>query len=199
MARRLNSMARRLKGERGFTLTELMITAALVATGLVALTSTLDHSRDLVNLSDKIEAANHQAELEIERLLSIPYAQLAMRNPSPTPSADPKDPNYYVITGPPARYQWDHAAGGQSNDLVFDDVNGVVNPSRITWTDNEARLSGTISRFVTWTGDLCERPSCEPAEQRAKRITVAVTVDGPKAPRRPIVISTIKSDPVSTG
>src|ERR687896_429634 len=83
--------------------------------------------------------------------------------------------------------------------LVVDAVNGAVDPSRINWTDNEARLSGTISRYVTWTNDLCEQPSCEPAEQRAKRITVAVTVNGPEAPRKPIVISTIKSDPESTG
>jgi prepilin-type N-terminal cleavage/methylation domain-containing protein len=170
-------MVKRLRGERGFTLTELMMTAALVAVGLVALTSTLDHSRDL---------------------LSIPYAQIALKS-APAYNADPKDPNYYIITGPPPKYQWDQVAPGQSSDLVIDAVNGVIDPSRITWTDNESRLSGTISRFVTWTDDLCERPSCEPAEQRAKRITVAVTVDGPKSPRRPIVISTIKSDPVSTG
>jgi prepilin-type N-terminal cleavage/methylation domain-containing protein len=191
-------MVKRLKGERGFTLTELMITAALVAIGLTALTSTLDHSRDLVNLSDKIEAANHQAELEMERLLSLPYASIGLRS-APANSTNPRDPNYYIITGPPAKYQWDHVTGGQSNDLVIDAVNGAVDPSRITWTDNETRLSGTISRFVTWTADLCEQPSCEPAEQRAKRITVAVTVNGDKAPRRPIVISSIKSDPDSTG
>jgi prepilin-type N-terminal cleavage/methylation domain-containing protein len=191
-------MVRRLRGERGFTLTELMMTCALVAVGLVALTSTLDHSRDLVNLSDKIEAANHQAELEVERLLSLPYASLALRA-TPGTSTDPSDPNYYVTTGPPARYQWDHTAGGTASDLVIDTVNGAINPSRINWVDNEARLSGTISRYVTWTADLCEQPSCEPAEQRAKRITVAVTVNGAKSPRRPIVISTIKSDPDSTG
>ena len=191
-------MARRLKAERGFTLTELMMTCVLVAVGLVALTSTLDHSRDLVSLSDKIEAANHQAELEVERLLSLPYASIALRS-APANSTNPSDPNYYIITGTPTRYQWDHTTGGLSNDLVIDAVNGVVDPSRITWTDNEARLSGTISRFVTWTDDLCNEASCEPAEQRAKRITVAVTVDGPKAPRRPIVITTIKSDPETTG
>jgi prepilin-type N-terminal cleavage/methylation domain-containing protein len=192
-------VASRLRGERGFTLTELMMTCALVAVGLVALTSTLDHSRDLTSLTDKIEAANHQAELEIERLLALPYASIAMRTPAPTYSADSSDSNHYIVAGTPVRYQWDHVTGGQSSELVFDDANGLVNPSRINWVDNEARLSGTISRYVTWTGDLCEQASCEPAEQRAKRITVAVTVNGPKAPRRQIVISTIKSDPESTG
>ena len=191
-------MVRRLRGERGFTLTELMMTCALVAVGLTALTSTLDHSRDLVDLSDKIESANHQAELEVERLLSLPYASIALKS-APATSTNPSDPNYYVITGPPASYRWDHTTGGQSNALVIDAVNGAVDPSRINWTDNEARLSGTISRYVTWTNDLCEQASCEPAEQRAKRITVAVTVNGPEAPRKPIVISTIKSDPESTG
>jgi prepilin-type N-terminal cleavage/methylation domain-containing protein len=198
MARRLRAIAGRLRGERGFTLTELLMTTTIVAVGLVALTSTLDHSRDLVNLSDKIEAANHQAELEVERLLSLPYASLALRA-APGTSTNPSDPNYYVTVGPPARYQWNHTTGGTSSDLVIDTVNGAINPSRINWVDNEARLSGTISRYVTWTNDLCEQPSCEPAEQRAKRVTVAVTVNGAKSPRTPIVISTIKSDPESTG
>jgi prepilin-type N-terminal cleavage/methylation domain-containing protein len=191
-------MLRRLRQERGFTLTELMMTCALVAVGLVGLTGTLDQSRDLVNLTEKIETANHQAELEIERLLSIPYASLSLRA-APASSANTADPDFYVTNGPPPRYQWDQSGAGQINDLVVDTVNGAINPSTITWTDNETRLSGEIARYVTWTNDLCEQPSCEPAEQRAKRITVAVTVDGPEAPRRPIVISTIKSDPVSTG
>jgi prepilin-type N-terminal cleavage/methylation domain-containing protein len=199
MARRLREINTRLRGERGFTLTELLMTTTIVAIGLVALTSTMDHSRDLVNLSDKIEAANHQAELEVERILSLPYAQIAMRTPVPANSTNPSDPNYYIVTGTPTRYQWNHVAGGTSSELVIDNTNGAINPSRINWVDNEARLSGTISRYVTWTADLCEQPSCEPAEQRAKRITVAVTVNGAKSPRNPIVISTIKSDPESTG
>ena len=191
-------MVRRLRGQRGFTLTELMMTCALVAVGLTALTSTLDHSRDLVNLTEKIETANHQAELEIERLLSIPYASLSLRA-TPANSTDPRDPDFYVSNGPPASYRWDQSSPGQTNQLVVDTVNGAINPSTVTWTDNETRLTGEIARYVTWTNDLCEQPSCEPAEQRAKRITVAVTVSGPEAPRKPIVISTIKSDPVSTG
>lgn len=197
MARRLRTF-RRLREERGFTLTELMMTCVLVAVGLVALTGTLDQSRDLVSLTEKIEAANHQAELEVERLLSIPYETLALRA-APANSADSRDPDFYVVNGPPARYRWDQSSPGQTHDLVVDSVNGAINPSTITWKDNATRLGGEIARYVTWTDDLCNQPSCEPAEQRAKRITVAVTVDGPEAPRRPIVISTIKSDPVSTG
>jgi prepilin-type N-terminal cleavage/methylation domain-containing protein len=195
MTRRIIS---RFRVERGFTLTELLMTCALVAVGLVALTGTLDHSRDLVNTTEKIETANHQAELEIERLLSLPYATLALRT-TPTNSTDPKDPNYYVTNGPPATFQWDQTGGGQSSQLVVDTVNGAINPIRSNWTDAETRLSGTISRYVTWTNDLCEQPSCEPAEQRARRITVAVTVGGSDPLRKPIMISTIKSDPDSTG
>jgi prepilin-type N-terminal cleavage/methylation domain-containing protein len=191
-------MTRRIAAERGFTLTELMVTCVIVAAGLIGLVSTLDHSRDLVSLSEKMETANHQAELEIERLLSIPYATLSLRA-APANSPNTSDPDFYVTNGPPARYQWDQQGAGQTSDLVVDTVNGAINTSTITWTDNSSRLSGEIARYVTWTGDLCNEASCEPAEQRAKRITVAVTVNGPKAPRRPIVISTIKSDPVTTG
>lgn len=182
--------------ERGFTLIELTVTAALVAVGLLALASTFDHSRELVNMSEKIQTATHQAELEMERVMSLRYSQLAL-NASPTPSGNPQDPDYYVTAGAPPTYRWDQGSTGPRTDnLIIDAVNGAISPSKITWQDTDSRLTGYLHRYVTWTGDMCT--SCAGVQQ-AKRVTVAVVVDGPDAPSRPILISAIKVNPDTTG
>jgi hypothetical protein len=175
---------------------ELLVTVALVAVGLVGLVASFDHSRDLVNLNEKLETATHHAELEAERILALPYNRIALKT-APTTATDPKDPNYYVSSGPPPRYQWDQGSTGpKTDDLVIDATNGVLDPVKLAWQDSENRLSGHITRYVTWTGDMCA--SCAGVQQ-AKRVTVAVTLDGPDAPRKPILISTIKVDPDTTG
>jgi prepilin-type N-terminal cleavage/methylation domain-containing protein len=187
---------RPIADERGFTLTELTVTASLVAVGLLALVSSFDHSRELVDMSEKIETATHQAELELERVMSLRYSQTAL-TAAPTPSGNPKDPDYYATAGSPPRYQWDQGATGpRSDDLIIDATNGAISPSKINWQDADSRLTGYLHRYVTWTGDMCS--SC-PGVQQAKRITVAVAVNGPDAPSKPILISAIKVNPDSTG
>jgi prepilin-type N-terminal cleavage/methylation domain-containing protein len=192
----MRRIARRLRGsEDGFTLIELLVAASVMAVGLIALVTTFDHSRDLVSLSERTEAATHQAEREIERILALPYSSVALKT-TPASSADQSNPARYVVSGSPARYQWDQGATGpQVEDLVVDAAGSLV-AGPIAWQDSQSRLEGTVHRFVTWTGDMCA--SCA-GVQRAKRVTVAVTVDGTQGPRRPVLISTIKIDPTSVG
>ena len=192
----IRRFAKRLHCERGMTALEVLVAAGLVAVGLMGLVSSFDHSRQLVTLSEKTEVASHQAEREIERIMALPYASVAL-TANPTNSASPSNPAYYVTAGSPGSYQWDQGATGpRSNDVVVDATNGTLTPVAITWTDSASRLSGSIYRYVTWTDDLCA--SCT-GVQRAKRVTVAVTVNGAGAPRKPILISTIKIDPSVTG
>jgi prepilin-type N-terminal cleavage/methylation domain-containing protein len=189
MARR----ARRLNGEDGFTLVELLIAMLVTVVGLAALVSSFDHSRDLVSVAEKTQVASHRAERELERILAMPYSSVAHTSP-PLASTDPTSPAYYV-TG--LNYQWDQGSTGpQSAALVVDAVNGSSTLSSSTWTDSETRLTGEVHPFITWTGDLCA--SCA-GTQRAKRVTVAVSVNGPRPLRQPVLISTVMIDPASTG
>jgi prepilin-type N-terminal cleavage/methylation domain-containing protein len=196
MARRRRVAGRIALEQRGFTMIELLVVASLVAIGLVSLISTFDHSRDLTNLNEQLQTANYQAERELERLLASSYSTLALQA-APAHSTDPKDPDYYVSSGSPPTYQWDQGSTGpQSSELVIDASNGSITTSKVAWSDSDSRLSGYVHRYVTWTGDLCA--SCA-GTQRGKRITVAVTVDGPDAPRKPVLMSTIKTDPTASG
>jgi prepilin-type N-terminal cleavage/methylation domain-containing protein len=192
MHRRGRSARRRLAAERGFTLIELLMASWLMAVALLALIGALDGSRSAVTRAEVLETAAHQAEGEMERILALDYSAIALRA-APQHSSDANDPRYYVTGG---SYQWDQGpTGPRTGDLVIDAA-GALDPPAISWTDGQSRFSGQIHRFVTWTGDLCS--SCA-GLQRAKRITVAVTVDNSRWRRKPLLIGSIKIDPSSTG
>jgi prepilin-type N-terminal cleavage/methylation domain-containing protein len=193
---------RRLANEDGFTLFELLIAMAVTAIGLMALVSSFDHSRDLVSKAEKTEVASHQAERAMERVLAMPYASVA-HNAAPVHDTDPKHPANYV-TG--SSYQWDQGTTGpRSDNLEVDTTNGqIANVSN--WQDSASRLTGKTHIFVTQTGDLCATytppgggtPACSGTE-RGKRVTVAVTVDGPRPLSRPVLISSVMINPATTG
>jgi prepilin-type N-terminal cleavage/methylation domain-containing protein len=180
-------------GEDGFTLFELLMAMAVLAVGLMALVGSFDHSRDLVSLAEKTEVASHRAERELERILSLPYGSVAHQS-TPASSLASTSPAFYVSG---SSYQYDQGATGpRSETLAVDATNGSSTLAPSTWQDSETRLSGEIHRFVTWTGDYCTiaaRALC------AKRVTVVVTVGGPRPLKRPVLISTIMTNPVGTG
>jgi prepilin-type N-terminal cleavage/methylation domain-containing protein len=193
---------RRLANEDGFTLFELLIAMAITAVGLMALVSSFDHSRELVSVAEKTEVASHQAQRAMERVLAMPYAQVAHVN-APVHDNDTKHPAFYVTGTPGSSYQWDQDATGQSDNLEIA-ANGLIT-NETTWQDSASRLSGKTYTFVTRTGDLC--PTYNPPSgtaactgtERGKRVTVAVTVDGPRPLSRPVLISTVMTNPAQTG
>ena len=188
---------RRLANEDGFTLFELLIAMAVTAVGLMALVSSFDHSRELVSVAEKTEVASHQAERAMERVLAMPYARVA-HTTAPAHDPDTKSPAKYVaVSG--GSYQWDQGATGpRSDNLEVDAVNGqIANVSN--WQDSASRLTGKTYTFVTRTGDLCSETICPAGDQRGKRVTIAVTVDGPRPLGKPVLISSVMINPAATG
>jgi prepilin-type N-terminal cleavage/methylation domain-containing protein len=181
-----------LAREDGFTLFELLMAITVLAVGLMALVSSFDHSRDLVSVAEKTEVASHRAERELERILSLAYPGVA--HPStPASSLDASSPAFYVNG---SSYRYDQGSTGPLSETLAVVGGGSISASSSTWTDSETRLTGQIQSFVTWTGDYCtdaDRTRC------AKRVTVAVTVGGPRPLRRPVLISTIMTSPAGTG
>jgi prepilin-type N-terminal cleavage/methylation domain-containing protein len=185
-------MPQALGGEEGFTLLELLVAITLLAVGLIALVTSFDHSRDLVSVAEKTEVASHRAERELERIVSLPYASVA-HSSTPGSSASSADPAFYVNG---TNYQYDQGSTGPQSETLAVDAGGSIGSSASTWTDSEARLTGQIQSFVTWTGAYCtaaDRTRC------AKRVTVAVTVGGDRPLRRPVLMSTVVTSPVGTG
>ena len=183
MSERAPTAAARLASEDGFTRIELLIAAMIAAVALVALVGTFDFSRDSIGSAEKQETAVHIGEQELERVTSSSYDTIGLTS-TPAHSSDPTDPRYYVVA--PSSYQWDSTNSSRVEQLVT--TEGTLAPST-AWNDGNARLQGQVWRFVTWVYDPNVVQS--PDEPEAKRVTVAVTVDGT---RRPVVLSSVIYD-----
>lgn len=174
---------RRLGDEGGFTLIELLVTMVVTAVGVMAVISTFDYSRNLVTSSEMNSVASHYAEAAVEKLQARDFTTLALTS-SLTPSTDTANPDYYVQPGGTS-YQWDQGATGPRTDaLVIDTSQGVVQHTS-TWTDPQSRLSGSIYRYVT---------SVSGTSGQAKRVSVAVTVNGGGL-KKPVLISSVITNP----
>jgi prepilin-type N-terminal cleavage/methylation domain-containing protein len=189
---------RELAAEDGFTLIELMIASLIMVVGLLALVSGLDHSRNLVTQSEKVEAATHQAERAVERILALRYDQVALTT-APSDSASQADPRFWVSG---STYQWDQ---NSTRSEAFETLCVTRCPSEAAgavgtivaaeeWQDPKSRLHGWVHRFVTEVPDLCPATECQ-GNQPAKRVTVGVTVDGNEPLAKPVFISTLMIDP----
>jgi prepilin-type N-terminal cleavage/methylation domain-containing protein len=192
---------RELAAEDGFTLIELMIASLIMVVGLLALVSGLDHSRNLVTQSEKVEAATHQAEKTVERILAMRYEQVSLTT-APAESDSQADPRFWVSG---STYQWDPDSTGSA---AFETLCVTRCPAEAAtvmgtivgaeeWQDPASRLHGWVHRFVTEVPDLCSATGC-PGNQPAKRVTVGVTVDGNDPLDRPVVVSTLMVDPADT-
>ena len=191
-------MARsRARDESGFTLIELLIAMMLISLGVMALLGTFDHSRRTSEASEAQEAAVQVGEREVEKIVALGYGPIALSS-SPATSSDPTNPNYWVSNSSPASYRYDQKGAGASETLAVA-AGGGVNNDGGTWGDS--RLGGRVYDYVTWVDDPCT--ACGSATDRAitndyKRITVAVTANPPSALKKPVLISTIVTDPAAT-
>jgi hypothetical protein len=136
----------------------------------------------------------------MEELRSLDYASLALDgSASPASSTDPNNPAYYLQSSG-TKYKWDQKSTAPASHiaepLVIDATDGQVESTAEAWDDG--RVSGMVYRYVTCattaTGTAADCDS-GPDTSAYKRAIVAVTVDNPMAPQKPIMVSTIVGDP----
>ncbi|HEX8122604.1 MAG TPA: hypothetical protein VF549_15195 [Solirubrobacteraceae bacterium] len=169
----------RLRAERGMTVIELLVAAAVCAVGIAATIGVMDNSRALSVRSEKRDVLAHQAEREVERLMALPWTQF--RHPTtPTASASPPGNPSTYISG--TSYKWDRKTPAASEVMAVG-TGGQVASTFTTWTDNGTRLSGRVYRYVTTI------------DPNSRRLTVIVTANGADAPPD-LLISTIKTKPI---
>jgi prepilin-type N-terminal cleavage/methylation domain-containing protein len=173
----------RLLREDGFTLIEVLVAAVVLTTGILGLIGAFNSARNLTLSSERRTSIAHRAQQEIERLQTVPYAELAMTS-TPLHSTETSNPDYYVNG---TKYQWDPQVAS-TEELVSatstpaacestpQEGCGVVSGARTAWSDGV--LSGYVYDFVTWHGDGHCGALC-PAEKNYKRVTVVVTVAVP--------------------
>jgi prepilin-type N-terminal cleavage/methylation domain-containing protein len=89
-------MKPRLQSEEGFTLIELLVAIVILATGIFALVSSVNASRQLGNVAEHQGVASAVADRELHSLLSMPYNFVAL-NATPLPGGTADDATWNAI------------------------------------------------------------------------------------------------------
>ena len=187
----------RARLQDGFTIIEILLAILISSVGVLSLVGTLDVSRRVTSFSEMKEAASHVAEQKMEELRALDYGELALEgNVVPSSSSDPHEPAHYLQSGGTS-YLWDQRddapASHTAEPLVIDATDGKVESVAEAWDDG--RLHGKVYRYVTCASDVAD--DCDQGADTSayKRIIVAVTVENHLGPQKPIIVSTLVSDP----
>ena len=180
------------KREDGFTLVELLIALVVLVVGIFAVIASFDATRRLGTNSESQTVRAQVAERDLQQLISQGYDALGLSS-TPTHSTDPNNPNYYVTNGSPSTFQWDLTTSSRIEPLCTSATGcaGSIAPGPTSWTSGDA--SGSIYRFVTWVNDSCAS-ACSSSTD-FKRVTVMVTQTNQDGPEKPLLVSTLVSDP----
>ena len=185
-------MADRGAGEAGFTVIELLVAIMVLGVAALALGAALASGTKFASASETRQNLAHRAQQEVERLESLPYAQLAHAAAPAAGSTDPASPLYWFSPGA-GTYRWDRGPSGASTaePLAVVAATGTV-VTQQTWTDG--RSTGRLFAFVTWVTDPRCGSGC-PASQNYKRLTVAATLDQGGPVVKAVYVTSIVADP----
>ncbi|MEA2161488.1 MAG: hypothetical protein QOD66_3868 [Solirubrobacteraceae bacterium] len=204
----------------GFTIIEVLVATMIMIVGVLTAMQALDASRKLTLVAERQTTIAHRAQLELERVKSLPYNQIGLSGTSASWSSTAGDYTYVGSSGAscPASpagsaptYQPDHSTGGSAatESLVIKGCSytlggtstpfttGTVAPVT-AWTDGT--LSGNVYDFVTWTSD----PTCSQTTTSGsicatsndyKRVTIVVTMNGATHPSNPAVVAGFVANP----
>ncbi len=197
----------------GFSLIEVLFAAFVLTVGMLGMISAFDSGRKLSLRSERRSGMAHRVQLELERLQSRPYAQLAMIS-APVHAGETSNPDYYVsVSG--TSYQYG-TSGAETEPLVLAaNATGCVSATETEcglaansptghqcsatigaceWKNGN--VSGRVYDFVTWHTDTSCGAGC-PAKENYKRLTVVATVTVPAGSLQPVAVrvSTLVAEP----
>ena len=181
----------RLRDEQGIGMIEVMMAALVLVVGVVGTFSTFDGVRKLGTLGEKKQTATRFAQSEIENLRATGWSALQL-SAAPTAFSDTRG----TVAG--ATYAPPRSGAAQTLTVAAScpTAASCVTSGPTAWTYGNA--SGSVYRYVTSSRDTLCGADCPVGGIDHKRVTVAVTVNGPNAPKAAIVISTIVIDPTAT-
>jgi prepilin-type N-terminal cleavage/methylation domain-containing protein len=202
---------RRLGGQAGFTLIEVLIAILITTVGLVGTLDALISSNKLSLTTERVQATATAAEQTMEQLRGMNYGSLALSalplhsstGDSPTDtSGDPSDPDYWVS----GSYLDVVNDFNQETSTILADVanvgealvtGGTVNPGPVTVTSDG--FSVNVYTYITYVTDNCVYLGVNlcPGAENAKRLTVAAVINGGggTGADKPFWLSTVVPNP----
>lgn len=168
-----------VRGQGGFTMIEVMVSALILTLGSLAVLGLVSTQAHNTYRSEQSQVVSNRLQEEMEKIKQLPYSQIALSG-LPADTADTTDPRWrtsgtnYSVT----------QDGTQLRAMVYNGstlygggtvTGGTVSPGPDTFTSGD--VHGTIYRSVVWENDpSCPDASC-PGSQDLKRIMVAVRLD----------------------
>jgi hypothetical protein len=173
--RRLGRARRRLFLEdRGFTIIEVCVAAAVMAVGVTTVMAAMGAGMGLVGHSRQRTAGAGVGQERLERARNVAYADLAL-NEDPTHNAGAGHPDNNVVeNGPGPEDDQYRLSTGVLEPLIIDTVSGGLKHLDDPFT--LANTDFTVHQYVTWVSDAATGDT-EPTidgVQSYKRITVVV-------------------------
>jgi Tfp pilus assembly protein PilE len=212
-------MLRHLKDQDGFTVIEMLVAAVILIVGVLTTLVALNSSRQLTLVAERNTSIQHRAQLELERVKTLPYSQIALTGGSSQWSTTSTDYTYVnnpsgtcpgTSSGPAPTYQPDQSGSSSATEsLVINGCNYTINGNSQTLSGGTIApvtswsgggLSGNVYDFITWASD----PTCSqtaspgsicPTSNNYKRVTIVVTLDGASQPSKPAIVSDFVADP----
>lgn len=163
---------RRLAGEDGMTLVEVLVAAVVLVTGVLGMLTVFTGSAQLNSRSARLAQATDYAQRQIELLRAVPYPSIAL-------SACTGDATWTSFrTANNSNYIRPLATEAAGSGCA----SGTITPVQ-TWQDDTLAVRGTVYRYVTQYSTSI------------KRITVAVTVTGAGGFTNPVSVNALVPDP----
>jgi Tfp pilus assembly protein PilV len=211
-------MRARLSQEEGFGLVEVMVSALILAVGLLGLLASFNASAHLTTTVQREQVATAQAEQAMEQLQGLSYtSQWLSSTPTSTTdgnatgdaSGNPTKPTFWVGSGTNAGklrivQNWskessanlDGVSSGYEAFVTSGTTGSGVSPGPTTFTTGQT--SGSIYRFITYVTERCS--SGTTTTTAAKRLVVAVVLNtrGNAGANKPVWLSSLSANPSPT-
>ena len=203
---------RRLAGERGLTLVEVLMSVLLLVTGLLGVFDAFSASGQSIGAAERTAAMAQVAQNELQSVEALPYADIEdSSTPAKTTTTDTTNPTYYLSTcGSSTCYQWNPSSSTSTETVDVSTAAGKVPPgpttvvvpapntsSCTTSSTSSCNIILSVYVFVTETTDsVCSQTGVTCSGFSYKRITVAVKNAGNGTPKNPIYLSSFVTNKV---
>lgn len=152
-----------IKRDQGFTVIEVLAAALLLSVGILASLNVFNSSRRLTLVSERTTTLAQRAENELERVLSLPWSQVALTGTSSSWSTKPSDYTYVSSPtggcpsnagGAAPTYQPDHSGASSATEALV--INGctyttTLNVNGTAQTQTLQPTAGTVAPVQTWS------------------------------------------------
>lgn len=152
-----------VRSDGGFHLVELSMAVGVLAIAVISLAGALGLGIRAIGQAKQRSEANALVTERIERIRNLPYEQVAL-DVEPTHVDDPDDPDYYVTTEDPPRYDVHQDGSLYEPFVVGGSVLHIEDPVFVGDTELYAY------QYVTWVDD-----ANIDGTQDYKRVTVVVS------------------------